>query len=94
MKKSRVVCSVELRTKSGPMVRFCGSSLGYQPVIRVKFLRSRCGTGQASSKLPVDGAKAPVVTVQSASGEESQSPVPPSPYSGESSNTGEPNRSA
>ena len=66
----------------------------YQPVMSVRFLRNRWGMGQASSKLPVDGAKAPVVTTQSASGEDPQSPVPPKPCSAESSKTGELNRSA
>ena len=53
--------------------------MGYQRVMSVRFLRSRWGMGQASLKLPADGAKAPVVTAQSASGEEPQSPVPPPP---------------
>jgi hypothetical protein len=40
LKKSPVVCSIELRTKSGPRVLFWGSSWAYQLVMSVRFLRS------------------------------------------------------
>ncbi|EFW99319.1 s-adenosyl-l-methionine-binding protein [Grosmannia clavigera kw1407] len=86
-KKSPVVFSVALRTKSGLSVLFCGRSPSNQPVMSVRFLLSGWGIGHESEKSPfsLDEAKAPVVTVQSASGEEAQSPVPPSPYSVEAS---------